>query len=145
MALRELSLVAPPSVLEVRPGDTIRVHAAFDYVGPVSPSAAIQLAMYTWTLADPHNIKAHTIIYKDIPLSPSPGNHIDAVGDIKLPTTGLPAGLLYGLFVVVKNVAGKDWYFYAGEKDPPYYKWIIEVTEVEPLITNLEIISYETL
>lgn len=144
MTIHELSLVTPPNVLEVVPGDTIRVHAAFDYVGPASPNAAIQLAFYSWTLADPHNIKAQKILYKDIPESPSPGSHIDVVGDIKLPTTGLPAGLLYGLFVAVKNVAGKDWYFFVGEKDPPYYKWIIEVTMVEPEITNLEIISYET-
>jgi len=136
-------LAFPPSVIQVSPGKQITGVVEFDYIGPAAPGAIIRFAMYSWTVADAHNEKAFKTVTYPIPDSPDPGIHIKmAPITIQLPSTGLPAGLSYGLLAKVSGIPGKDWVCYIGEKDPPYYQWVVEVLAVEPQVSNLVISSY---
>lgn len=143
MTTHKIMLAAPPSVIQIRPGDRISADIEFDYIGPACSGARARVAMFSWTAIDPRNEKAFQERTFDIPNSPGPGNHI-TIHDIilQLPTSGLPAGLLYGLYVKVFNVVGKEYFHYIGEKDPPYYQWIIEVLSAVSEISNLKISSY---
>ncbi|MHA1812890.1 MAG: hypothetical protein ACTSYX_05575 [Candidatus Thorarchaeota archaeon] len=138
--------VSPPQKLEVKPGSKVDVTVEFDYTGPEIKDALFHMAVFSWTLLDPHNEKAAVQVTRNIPESTEP-RHITVTGTITLPTSGLPEGLNYGLLVVAKNLPGKDYYFYIGKNDPPYHQWVIEVTtepgeppEVE--ISNLRITGY---
>lgn len=147
MANREIRLAVPPETLQVYPGDTIQVVCEFDYVGPEVPStqgAKVHVAMYSWTAVDPHNEKAFVDVPLVLPNSPAPGQHVKVNAPIKLPTTGLPDGLLYGLFFAIKGVLGKDWYSDYYGKESPLNTWIISVISVAQ-ISNLKISSYSRL
>jgi len=143
MERHTVGLVAPPGVIQVRPGDQISVGVEFDYLGPAAPGAIVRVAMFSWTLGDPHNEKAFKTVTCNIPDSPEPGNHVKVPPMvIQLPSSGLPPGLLYGLLAKISGIAGKDWTCFIGANDEPYYQWIIEVVGVEPAISNLRISSY---
>lgn len=136
MTIRNVDLAAPPQVLQVRPGDTIRVHCEFDYSGP-AVSGRVRAAMYTWTLVDPHNEKAFGHQPFSIPLTE--GVHVDSNVTIVLPTSGLPYGLHYGLYFKVVDIPGGDIFSpYYGEQDA----WIIEVMGPVQDFSNLVISSY---
>ena len=142
MARHQVSLAAPPTPIQVYPGDQISVVVAFDYVGPEAPQAKAHLAMFSWSLADPHNEKVDVETVFSIPQSPSPGSHIELAPLTFTVPGGLSKGLEYGLYVKIFNVPGKEWFHYIGKNDPPYYQWIIEVLEEEAEISNLRIVSY---
>ncbi|GAI35078.1 unnamed protein product, partial [marine sediment metagenome] len=112
--------VLPPSVLEVNPGDTIRVTSEFDYIGPAT-TGKLYSALWHPSWYDPHDEIAHG--EKSITLPDSPeGNHITGYVDIKVPS-GF-AGTDFGLYAKVTG----------NLKDAmsPYYDNIIAIVGVPP-------------
>ena len=147
MTTHRVSLVTPPGTLQVKPGDTIRMAAEFDYIGPACPDAKVRFYFYSEVVLGIVNEKAFSEKAFVLPQSSAPGSHVylPPIGvnmDLVLPTSGLPAGLLYGLGVKVFNVEGKEYIFQLGKSNPPYYQWVVEVTGVISEISNLRIASY---
>lgn len=143
MTTHTVSLVTPPTVLKVAPGDSITVVGEFDYIGPEVDDARVRVFLFSWTFADAHNEKAFDEGSFVIPQTSAPAKRVYLEPmTFTLPTSGLPAGLLYGLGIKIFNVVGKEWFFYLGKNDPPYYKWVVEVTGVISEISNLRISSY---
>ncbi|GAJ10588.1 unnamed protein product, partial [marine sediment metagenome] len=112
--------VSPPSVLEVSPGDTIRVTSEFDYFGPAT-TGKLYTALWHPSWYDPHDEIAHGEKSITLPESPE-GNHITGYVDIKVPS-GF-AGTDFGLYTKVTG-ALKD-------AMSPYYDNIIAIVGVPP-------------
>jgi len=129
--MAEIRLAAPPQVLKVDPGDTIRVTTEFDYVGP-SDTGTLYTALYRRPLGVIDEIadKSKTL---SIPDSPEPGNHITAYVDITIPQ-GFPGGLHYGLYSKIMGVPG--------EPRTENYDEVIDIYEPVARFTNVEITSY---
>ena len=117
-----INLAAPPEVLTVDPGDTVRVTTEFDYVGPAL-SARMISAIWHPTLLDPHDEIVRGNKSFPIPSSPPPGNHITVTMDLLVPPGEV--GTDYGLYSSIRDVPGPD--IYTG-----YYPNIITITEVVP-------------
>ena len=129
--VREISLVAPPGVLTVNPGNIIRVTSKWAYIGP-AVSGKIYTAMWVFAPLDPHNEIAHGEKYFTIPDSPPPGQHVEGYVDITVPS-GF-AGF-FGLYTKVIGVPGPDIF-------SPYYENVIEIVGAIPEFTGLVITSY---
>ena len=130
--VHEVGLVAPPGVLEVSPGDTIRVTSEFDYVGP-AVSGKLYTALWHPSFYDPHDEIAHGEKSFTIPDSPSPGQHVTGYVDIVVPS-GF-AGSDFGLYTKIAAVPGPDIF-------SPYYGNIITIVAAVPEFTGLVITSY---
>jgi len=128
----KVSLVAPPGVLEVSPGDTIRVTSEFDYVGP-AVSGKLYTALWHSSVYNPHDEIAHGEKSITIPDSPPPGQHVTGYVDIVVPT-GF-AGSDFGLYTKILGVPGPDIF-------SPYYGNIITIVAAVPEFTGLAITSY---
>ena len=120
--IHNISLAAPPGVLTVDPGDTVKVVTEFDYVGPAISCRMIS-AIWHPTFLDPHNEIVRGNKSFSIPSSPPPGNHISVTMDLLVPSG--EAGTDYGLYSSIRDVPGPD--IYTG-----YYANIITITEVVP-------------
>jgi len=131
MVTRGVNLAAPPEVLTVNPGDTVRVTTEFDYVGPAL-SARMISAIWHPTFFDPHDEIVRGNKTFSIPDSPPPGSHISVTMDLLVPP-GEPGS--FGLYSSIRDVPGPDIY-------TPYYENVIEIVGVEPVFSNLEITSY---
>ncbi|KKM85349.1 hypothetical protein LCGC14_1289900 [marine sediment metagenome] len=119
-----INLAAPPQVLTVAPGDTVRVVTEFDYVGPAL-SARMISAIWHPTLLDPHNEIVRGNKTFIIPSSPPPGNHITVTMALLVPSG--EAGTDYGLYSSIRDVPGPDIWM-----EPKYYENIITIEEVVP-------------
>jgi len=128
----EVNLAAPPQVLTVRPGDTIRVTSEFDYIGPPI-TGKFYTALYKTTFLDPHAEIAKGDKAFSIPDSPAPGQHVDAYIDILVPSGH--AGVDFGLYTKLIGIPGADIF-------SPFYDNVIEIVGVVPEFTNLVITSY---
>lgn len=124
-------LVAPPGVLAVTPGDTIRVTTEFDYLGP-AVSGKLYTALYHPSIYDPHDEIAHGEKSFSIPDSPTV-KHMTGYTDIAVPS-GF-SGSDFGLYTKIVGVPGPDIF-------SPYYDNVIEIIAAVPEFTNLEITSY---
>lgn len=144
MTTHNVSLASPPYPLTVKPGDEILVNAQFDYLGPEVTGVRAHIFLYSKTLLDPHNEKVagESAPFNLEAVDEIPKTYIVPPVVLKLPLTGLPPGLLYGLGVKIVNLPGPDWVAFVGANDPPYNTWIINVEEFLPTITNLVIVSY---
>ena len=120
--IHTINLAAPPEVLIVDSGDTVRVVTEFDYVGPAL-SARMISAIWHPTLFDPHNEIVRGNKTFTIPSSPPPGNHISVTMDLLVPSGEV--GTDYGLYSSIRDVPGPD--IYTG-----YYPNIITIEEVVP-------------
>lgn len=128
----EVRLAAPPQVLTVRPGDTIRVTSEFDYIGP-PVSGKFYTALYHPSVLDPHDEIAHGEKAFSLPDSPAPGQHVSGYVDIRVPD-GF-AGTDFGLYTKLVGVPGPDIF-------SPYYNNVIEIVGVVPEFSNVVISSY---
>jgi len=131
MVKRRVTLAAPPEVLTVSPGDTVRVTTEFDYIGPAL-SARMISAIWHKTLLDSHDEIVRENKDFSIPNSPPPGNHITVFIDLLVPP-GEPGS--FGLYSSIRDVPGADIY-------SPYYENVIEIVGAESVFSNLEITSY---
>ena len=120
--------VTPPNVLQVKPGDTIKVTTEFDYLGP-AVSGKLYTALWNWTAIDPHNEIAHGEKSFSIPDSPAPGEHLKGEVNIVIPE-GYSAGLHYGLYTKITGVPG--------EPRTDYYEKIIEIAITEADIADFD-------
>jgi len=131
MVTRGVNLAAPPEVLTVKPGDTVRVVTEFDYIGPAL-SARMISAIWHSTFLDPHDeiVRGN----KDFPIPEClpPGSHVSVTMDLLVPS-GYPGS--FGLYSSIRDVPGPDIY-------TPYYENVIEIIAAEPVFSNLEITSY---
>lgn len=123
-------MVAPPGVLAVIPGDTIRVTTEFDYTGPAI-SGTLYTALYHPSWIDPHDEIAHGIKAFSIVDSPT-ARHFSGYVDIKVPS-GF-AGTDFGLYTKITGVPG--------EPRTDYYDNVIEIIAAVPEFTNVAITSY---
>ena len=130
--MAEVRLAAPPQVLTVRPGDTIRVTSEFDYIGPPI-TGKFYTALYRPTFIDPHDEIAKGDKAFSIPDSPAPGKHVSAYVDIRVPDGY--AGTDFGLYTKLIGIPGADIF-------SPFYDNVIEIVGVVPEFTNLVIASY---
>lgn len=128
--IHEVRLAAPPEVLEVMPGDTIRVTSEWDYIGP-AVSGKIYTALWHETTVDPHDEIAFKEKAFSISDSPDPGKHVTGYVDIVVPS-GF-SGTDFGLYTKLIGVPGPDIF-------SPYYENIITI--VGAVFSNLEITEY---
>lgn len=146
MARHKVSLVAPPAVLLVNPGDEIEVNATFNYQGPGVPEAWAQIACYSMAFGLVNEKVRKNVSFPLADSQDSPTHVVLEPIVLTLPSSGMPAGLLYGLYVKIYNVAGKEFYVYCGPGGTPEQTqvetFIIEVTGALSEITNLRIASY---
>jgi len=120
--IHTINLAAPPEVLTVAPGDTVRVVTEFDYVGPAL-SARMISAIWHKTFLDPHDEIVRGDKNFSIPDSPPPGNHISVTMDLLVPSGEV--GTDYGLYSSIRDVPGPDIY-------TDYYPNLITIMEVVP-------------
>ena len=120
--IHNISLAAPPEVLTVDPGDTVRVTTEFDYAGPAISCRMIS-AIWHPTFLDPHDEIVRGNKSFSIPSSPPPGNHISVTMDLLVPSGEV--GTDYGLYSSIRDVPGPDIY-------TDYYPNIITIEEVVP-------------
>ena len=120
--IHTISLAAPPQVLTVAPGDTVRATTEFDYAGPAISCRMIS-AIWHPTLLDPHNEIVRGNKSFSIPSSPPLGNHISVTMDLLVPSGEV--GTDYGLYSSIRDVPEPD--IYTG-----YYANIITIKEVVP-------------
>jgi len=121
--IHTINLAAPPEVLTVAPGDTVRVVTEFDYVGPELKDARMISAIWHPTFFDPHDEIVRGDKTFTIPSSPPPGKHITVTMDLLVPSGEV--GTDYGLYSSIRDVPGPD--IYTG-----YYPNIITIEEVIP-------------
>ncbi|GAJ18314.1 unnamed protein product, partial [marine sediment metagenome] len=105
--IHTINLAAPPEVLTVSPGDTVRVTTEFDYVGPAL-SARMISAIWHPTFFDPHDEIVRGDKTFTIPSSPPPGNHITVTMDLLVPSGEV--GTDYGLYSSIRDIPGPDIY-----------------------------------
>ena len=117
--IHNISLAAPPEVLTVDPGDTVRVTTEFDYVGPAISCRMIS-AIWHPTFLDPHDEIVRGNKSFSIPSSPPPGNHITVTMDLLVPSGEV--GTDYGLYSSIRDIPGPDIY-------TDYYPNIITIAE----------------
>lgn len=126
-----VNLAAPPELLQVNPGDTIRVTSEFDYTGP-AVSGTLYAALYRPGTIDPHDEIANGKTTFSIADSPT-GKHMSGIVDITVPK-GF-GGANFGLYSKLIGIPGADIY-------SPYYDNVIEIVGGISKFTNLEIVSY---
>jgi len=133
--IHTINLAAPPEVLTVAPGDTVRVTTEFDYAGPAL-SARMISAIWHPTLFDPHDEIVRGNKTFSIPSSPPPGNHISVTMDLLVPSGEI--GTDYGLYSSIRDVPGPDIYteYYGNiitiaEEVAPEFKGTISKKELE--------------
>ena len=104
MALKVFDLAAPPEVLKLEVGDTCRVTAQFDYVGPQITGVVFYAAIgikgtwftekvkgqKTWTVPETSEVKTYTA-YADIPI-----------------TSAISVGAGYDMYAKLINTPGPD-------------------------------------
>ena len=117
--IHTINLAAPPQVLTVDPGDTVRVTTEFDYAGPAISCRMIS-AIWHPTFFDPHDEIVRGNRSFSIPSSPLPGNHVTVTMDLLVPSG--EAGTNYGLYSSIRDVPGPDIY-------TQYYSNIITIAE----------------
>ncbi len=122
--IHTINLAAPPEVLEVLPGDTVRVTTEFDYAGPAISCRMIS-AIWHPTFFDPHDEIVRGNKSFSIPSSPPPGNHISVTIDLLVPSGEI--GTDYGLYSSIRDVPGPDIY-----ATPKWLENIITIEEVVP-------------
>lgn len=101
--VRELNLAAPPEVLTVNPGDTIRVTTGFGYTGPAI-SGTLYTALYHPSWYDPHDEIAHGTKAFSIPSSPTL-RQWSGYADIRVPAGFI--GTDFGLYTKIMGVPGE--------------------------------------
>lgn len=92
-------------------GNTCRVNMLFDYVGPKVTGAVLRAALWVWSWFDAHNEAAYATIFMEVPATPTKATYSVY---LDIPTRSGMDLRKYGLYCVIKAIAGADIY-------SPYY------------------------
>ena len=115
--LREVNLAIPPQVLQLKVGDTCRVRANFDYVGPaISATLYIAIGNYGWAGFDEILRNSKTISIPDT----YPKKTYEHYVDIYISSAISPGR--YDLYAKLIGIPGPDIY-------SSFYENLIEVVE----------------
>jgi len=129
------NLAVPPEQITVRPGDTIRVRSSFHYEGPPM-TGRFRTALYYSGGIDPHDEIVFGHLAFSIPDSPPPGVEVStAPSDIDLVVPRGYSGTQFGLYTKLVDIPGPDIF-------SPYYDNVIVIERIEPVFSNLVIVSY---